>query len=224
MKFENTKVFGLENAIIGMRLPMNLSFEEAYGKIDSDDFQMGEGDMTVALKLINADKSLFSQPNSKFLRMIHVQVCITAPNYWVAEADTYKVGCVRNSSSLMHKGMSRDYTIDDFEIDNVDDIKLELNSGCVKSVEGTYWQTLLNTLNWYRANYVKDKNPDMFRKLRQAIPMSYKYTFMFDTNYAALRSIVQQRKHHRLKEWSVDFINWCRTLPYPQLLDLEPLP
>ena len=34
MKFENTTVTGIENAIIGLRLPMSKSFEDAKSKSD----------------------------------------------------------------------------------------------------------------------------------------------------------------------------------------------
>lgn len=218
MKFENTQVFGLENALVGMRLPMNRSFQEAKDKSDTIGEELGTDDLILCEKLINADKLYNSQPNSKFLRMIHVQVCVTAPAFWFSEADTYKVGVTRNSSSLMHKGVSKEFTLDDFEIDNKDAIKLELDSGNIKSVTGQYWKTTLDSLNWYRAEYLKNKDINVFRALRQAMPMSFLYTSMLDLNYAALRTMIQQRKHHRLKEWREDFINWCKTLPYAKFL------
>ena len=218
MKFENTQVFGIENALIGMRLPMNRSFQEAKDKSDTIGEDLGTNDLVVCEKLINADKLYNSQPNSKFLRMIHVQVCVTAPAYIFHEIDTYKVGVTRNSSSLMHKGVSKEFTLDDFEIDNRDSVRLELDSGNIKTVTGQFWKTTLDSLNWYRAEYLKNKDMNIFRALRQAIPMSFLYTSMLDLNYAALRTMIQQRKYHRLKEWREDFINWCKTLPYAKFL------
>ena len=135
MKFENTEVIGFENAIIGARLPMCKNLEEAKKKSDSDyicagvttkengefkvhqgNFHIGEKDLDLLKRLINADDKI-GQPNSKFLRMIHAQVCITAPTYFMAELDTYKVGTTRNSSSFMHKGTSKPFEIEDFEVD-----------------------------------------------------------------------------------------------------------
>lgn len=52
----------------------------------------------------------------KFMRMITVYCDITAPLYWVAEHDTYKVGTVRNSCSFMHKGVSKPFNIKDFSV------------------------------------------------------------------------------------------------------------
>jgi len=213
MKFENTQVFGIENAMIGMRLPMNRSFQEAKEKSDTVGEELGTDDLVVCEKLINADKLYNSQPNSKFLRMIHVQVCVTAPSFFWQELDTYKVGVTRNSSSLMHKGTSRDFTLDDFEILNRDEIRKEIDAGEIKSVAAQYWKTTIDTLNWYRAEYLKNRDPDIFEAFREAIPMSYLYTSMLDLNYAVLRSMIQQRKYHRLRWWREDFINWCKTLP-----------
>ena len=122
MKFENTKVYGFENAILGMRLPMCKDFTEAKRKVnsDTDDCKpqiLHENDLDLMKRLIKADKNGSGQPNSKFLRMIHVQVAITAPTYFMAELDTYKISTVRNSTSFMHKGVSKPFEIEDFEVD-----------------------------------------------------------------------------------------------------------
>lgn len=147
MRFDNTEVFGFENAILGARLPMCTSLQEAKEKSDSfmcDDnatvkdcekcrfltdkcelgtfdnmYIIGEKDIDLLKRLIKADDKdgASGQPNSKFLRQIHVQVCITAPAYFMAELDTYKIGTTRNSSSFMHKGTSKPFEIEDFEVD-----------------------------------------------------------------------------------------------------------
>ena len=86
MKFEGTTVFGIENALIGMRLPMCKDFEEAKQKRDIE-----QNNVDLCKRLIKADEKGCGQPNSKFLRMMHVQVAVTAPLYWWKEFDTYKV-------------------------------------------------------------------------------------------------------------------------------------
>ena len=37
-------------------------------------------------------------------------------------------------------------------------------------------------------------------------------------SYETLRAMIGQRKNHRLKEWSGDFIAWTKTLPYAEEL------
>jgi len=121
MKVDYTDVVGLEPAVLGVRFPMCKSFEEAKTKSDSyydkGNFIIGSDDMRICKNLVAADNNGGSQPNSKFLRMIHVHVALTAPMYFMAELDTYKVGTTRNSSSFQHKGTSKRFEIEDFEVD-----------------------------------------------------------------------------------------------------------
>lgn len=115
MDFSKTEVWGFEHALRGMRNPL-----ESWDKSDSDyiiedecrTFFIGENDLILAQKLIKAGSE-----HRKFLRQIFVATDITAPSYFMAELDTYKIGIVRNSTSMQHKGTSHRYTIDDFEVD-----------------------------------------------------------------------------------------------------------
>ena len=49
-----------------------------------------------------------------------VCVDITAPLYWWKEFDTYKVGTVANSTSTMHKMLSRPIEMECFDSDDYD--------------------------------------------------------------------------------------------------------
>lgn len=124
MKFEKTEVWGLKHAIRGMRNPLeswsksDTVYGTYWGEIDGhkcfdgDGFCIGKNDLELMQKLINAGSE-----HRKFMRQIFVSVDITASSYFMAELDTYKVGTVRNSTSMQHKGTSHRYTIDDFEVD-----------------------------------------------------------------------------------------------------------
>lgn len=57
----------------------------------------------------------------KFLRQIFVSVDITASLFYYKEFDTYKVGTVANSTSTMHKIMSKEIDYKMFEMDDLDD-------------------------------------------------------------------------------------------------------
>ena len=199
MKFEKTTVHNIQGAIYNMRMPF-LSHNKSDSYIDNDcGFIIGEADMKLAKKLINGGSE-----HSKFLRSIYVNTIITAPQYWIAEQDTYKIGTVRNSSSLMHKGASRDFTLDDFTYDGKSEVEVEA------------LQMLINTINTYRKEYIKTKDYKYFRMIRQLLPMGYNYTYSWSVDYSQLRNIYQQRvKHpHRLKEWTEDFAQWVKSLPY----------
>lgn len=168
---------------------------------------IGNSDMKLAKNLIRAGAS-----DAKFLRQIEVSVDITAPAYWLAELDTYKIATVRNSTSLQHKGMSRDYNLFDFTIDKISLVPKDDNGILCESERDL--QTIIDLINKYRQLYKQTKNYTYFRVMRQLIPMGYNYTITFTTNYAVVRNMYQQRHNHRLTEWSVDFCDWVKNLPY----------
>ena len=227
MKFENTKVWGFENAILGLRLPMCRDLSEAKGKSDSElqwvenengeevqKDQIGEDDMRICKNLIKADTNgNAGQPNSKFLRMIHVQVAITAPLYLFKELDTYKIGTVANSTSTMHKLASTPITLDCFEMDDY----AELDNGFCTDM----WNSLIVWLEGLRQKYNETKDKRYWKELIRLLPESWLQTRMFDCNYATLRNIYRWRKNHRLAEWSIAFKDWIEQLPYAKELICE---
>lgn len=110
MKIERVQVYNIPNALYGMRNPL-----ESWSKSDSTyingAFSVGKKDKELAQKLIKAGAE-----HRKFLRQIFVSMNITAPMYWMAEFDTYKIGIVRDSTSFQHKGTSKEFEIEDFEV------------------------------------------------------------------------------------------------------------
>lgn len=195
MKFENTKVYNIARAVYSARNPMN-SWAKSDSDLDKD--ILGISDLTLAQKLIKAGSE-----HRKFMRQIFVSVDITAPAYFMAELDTYKIGITRNSSSFMHKGTSRPFELSDFEIDDSND-----NWNCVS------WKNIIQTLNLVREKYLETKDNKYFRLLRQLLPNGYLYHSTITMNYENILNMIHQRKNHRLVEWSDKFINWAKSLPY----------
>lgn len=233
MKFENTEVFNFEGALRGMRNPKNSwnKSDSYYGnnEVGLESYVIGPNDLQLAQTLIRAGSE-----HRKFMRQIFVSVDITAPQYFWAELDTYKVGTVRNSTSMQHKGVSHKYTIDDFEVDeNVKEVlrvkekeKLPLvyryDTSENKELFETcwYWKQTLNDLNILRDKYLETKDYKYFRMIRQLMPMGYLYKSTVTMDYENLLAICSkgQRRFHKLTEWSKSFIDWARTLPYAQEL------
>lgn len=118
MRFEDTSVYNIYNAILGARNPKNSwnksdsIFKGYNGKIENT--EIGENDLKLAQTLIKAGSE-----HRKFMRQIFVSVDITAPLFWWKEFDTYKVGTVSNSCSTMHKLASTPITLDCFETDDL---------------------------------------------------------------------------------------------------------
>ena len=218
MKFEDTKVWGFLNAAIGMRLPMSKDYRDALSKIDSKLFDVvGEKDLALMQKLLKEDKLGGGQPNGKFMRMIHVQVAITAPLCWWEEFDTYKVGTTANSTSTMHK-------IQSYPIDKTCFEENPLTGMCAVS------QNTIDELELTRKMVNCESSADMVRKsnwydLIYNLPDSWLQTRMVDLDYATIRNMAIWRRTHKQNCWSgIDnpdmdnFIKWARELPYSKEL------
>ena len=195
IKVSNVKVYNFENAIIGMRNPMN-----SWDKSDSQGDILGKEDIKLAQKLIHA-----GSPNDKFLRQMLCSMQITAPIYWWKEMDTYKVATVANSTSTMHKIHSKPFELSDFSFDD-NPIFKNTEKNLIKMLEELR-QLYLSTRNQQNVD-----NP-YWRALIQLLPESYNQTRMWTANYSTLREIYKWRQDHKLSEWR-DFCKEILKLPY----------
>ncbi|MGN0302496.1 MAG: hypothetical protein ACI4BI_06470, partial [Anaerotardibacter sp.] len=101
IKFEHVKTYNWIDAIRGMRNSWNswngMDSREYYDK-DREKFitEIGTADKKLMMNLVKAGSD-----HAKYMRMILVSVDIIAPEYLWKEFDTYKVGTVANSTSMM---------------------------------------------------------------------------------------------------------------------------
>lgn len=231
IKIENTMVTGWEPAIRGARNPMNsweksdsLFFEyydetdntavchdicKHMSKIDTwsesiswteHGVKIGPNDLKLLTNLAKAGSD-----EAKFRRMIVVYLDVTAPMYWWKEADTHKVGTVRNSCSTMHKIHAKEFTLEDFSVER-------LGLGYKATMEGT-----ISALNAARRAFLETKSKDIWYHLIQLLPSSYNQRATLMLNYEVLANMYHARKNHKLDEWR-DFCKWIETLPYAKEL------
>lgn len=227
MKFELIEVSGMTGALFGMRLPMNKNLEEAVKKTDSfwvgNNVHIENTDKELCKKLINGDTvSGHGQPNSKFLRMIHAQICVTAPLYFFKEMDTYKVGTTSNSTSTMHRLANYPITKDCFEMDDFEDFCFETTEGDPVMIYDSkvQWQLEIAGLEQLRLMYLKTKDKKYWKELIRKLPESWLQTRMLDVDYQTLRNIYFWRKNHKLTEWH-SFCDFIKTLPESWLITGE---
>lgn len=265
MKFENTQVWGFDHALRGMRNPKeswdkNDSYESTYANArfsydwDVEKYQkiflryqgnnavlfdIGPNDMKLAQALIRGGTE-----HRKFLRQIFVSVDITAPLYWWKEFDTYKVGTVANSTSTMHKLMSKPITRESFEMDDFcGDLNIRIDKDTEWKVEHfadaliTHFEEMRKDyLRWTEATklptgdtewleHCEEMRHAIWKELIRWLPESWLQTRTVTLNYENLLAICSksQRRFHKLNEWSgkdnpelPNFIAWARTLPYAQ--------
>ena len=116
-----------------------------------------------------------SNGEEKFLRMIQIWADVTAPRFWWAEFDTYKVGTVALSESTMHTLGKRPLTPEDFET----------------PIEPDYLDTLNSAL---RSDNAIEFNKGM-------LPEGFLQRRIVNFNYAVLANMIRQRSKHNLPQW-----------------------
>ena len=198
---EKTEVFGWDAAIRGMRNSFN-SWDKSDSKYNQQTgkFEVGPDDLTLMDRLSRSGPS-----HAKFLRYINVTFDVTAPRYWWAEMDTYKVGTVRNSCSTMHKVQAKEFVREDFSVEH-------LNEESLKTLD-----ILIKTLNDARNRFNSEKNKDDWWQMIQLLPASLNQKATIQLNYQVLQGIYFTRKDHRLDEWHT-FCDWIKNLPYSSLI------
>lgn len=194
----------------GMRNPKNSwdRMDSYVTHIQDDDtletakfeFFMGDNDYDLAKRLRNG-----GPVHAKYRRMIPVFVTIVAPLYWWKEFDTYKVGTVANSCSTMHKIAEKEFTLEDFSHEHLQEPMLEI------------LKHTIHGLNDSRDAYLYSKDKLMWWQMIQLLPSSYNQKRTVMLNYEVLANIYQSRKDHKLDEWHT-FCHWIEELPYSELI------
>lgn len=216
IKIENMDYYGFDAAIRGMRNPLN-SWDKSDSETDAFGcVNIGENDAALMMKLVKAGSD-----HRKFMRMITVTADITAPLYWWKEFDTYKVGTVRNSCSTMHTIHKRDFTIDDFSQEWLEDMDTCVIPYCdgIKYIVNAKFalQRTIHALNCLRENYIGTKDKKYWYQIIQLLPSSYNQRATVLMNYEVLRNMYHARKNHKLNEWH-SFCAWVEGLPMSELI------
>lgn len=234
LKIENTEVVGFEAAIRGMRNPMNSwdksdsgwdahippiilrnqvdweQWAEQYKAVQYSDeytYDIGPNDRDLMVRLRNAGTD-----HRKFMRMIVVYLDITAPLYWWKEFDTYKVGTVANSCSTMHKIHAKEFDVNDFSHEHVEEL-----TGDDYNMSYDFLLRTVDILNYYRKKFLETNVKTYWWQLIQLLPSSYNQKRTVMLNYEVLANIYKSRRNHKLDEWHT-FCDSIERLPYSELI------
>ncbi|MBQ7300778.1 MAG: hypothetical protein IJW77_13160 [Clostridia bacterium] len=200
LKTERVSVMNFENALRGMRNPMN-SWEKSDSYYDADgNYIVGEADLSLASRLARSGSD-----HRKYLRQIFVSVDITAPLYWWKEFDTYKVATVANSTSTMHKIHAKPFSRTDFSTDHMDAETL------------AQFDCVIAYLEVLRNKYMENRDKRYWYDMIQFLPSSYDQMRTVTLNYETLTNIYYARRNHKLDEWHT-FCDMIRALPYADAL------
>lgn len=188
---EHIETFNFEGAMRGMRNPMN-----SWHKADTSGQSIGQNDLDLLLRLTKAGTD-----HRKVLRQMMVSMDITAPLYWWKEADQYRIGVTTNSCSTMHKIQSKEFTLDDFSHDQMNEKAVEMLRVVVA------WMEEL------RKQYLATKDKRYWYSMIQLLPSSYNQKRTVTLNYEVLLNMYFARRRHKLQEWR-DFCDAVMELPY----------
>ena len=225
LKIENTEVTGWEAAIRGMRNPMNswkksdsrscgtcgdcdicIDYDNCPFDHDGHKFVIGPNDLDLMARLRNSGTD-----HRKFMRMITVYIDILAPLYWWKEFDTYKVGTVANSCSTMHKIAAKEFTLEDFSCEHLENSWLAHLKETIKLLNEAR-----DAYHWCNT----DAKKEWWWQMIQLLPSSYNQKRTVMLNYEVLANIYKSRRNHKLDEWHI-FCDWIESLPYSELITGE---
>ena len=188
----NVEIHGLERAIRTAKYPKAV-------KIDELNSELTKGIKACA----NCNTG---EGHDNFLKGIIVQFDLTFSNKAWVELQRYHFIDFVSSQSTMHKIT-----------------KFDIKQQCNRYVDPRIIDIVQDKINEYnRLNEFNKTNG--FNKERQAmldeiyleilynVPSGFELTAGMTTNYQQLKTIYQQRRHHKLPDWQV-FCDWCETLP-----------
>ena len=159
MKIQILEECGINSALLGLSLSYNQPIEKM---------------PAVAKKLCS--KKAVDSGELKFLEMMMVWLDVTAPRYWWAETDTYRVGVTKQSESTMHTLTKKPLEQSDF----------------IEPIPETHLYYLNGLISNRRLIKAKQNLPEGF--LQRRIVM---------TSYKVLLHIIKQRYNHKLEEWQI---------------------
>lgn len=176
IKIEKFSTYGWEEAIRGMRNPMNSwdKSDSRFNFIETHVDELGEFDLKNGVELGENDLALMKRlrkagtDHRKYLRFIDVYVDINAPLYWWKEFKTYRKDrkfldeenfydyddydieefIEMNSCSTIHKIHSKEFTLDDFSWDHL------INLGPMADSFSSLHHTI-STLNFWRNRFIE---------------------------------------------------------------------
>ena len=214
LKVINIKIYNWEGALRGMRNPLNSwHLSDTFTNECEEDLindlgisypRIGPNDYSLMKKLAKAGSD-----HRKYLRQIFISMDITAPRFFWAEFDTYKIGTVANSTSTMHKIHSKEFTRDDFSVETCDDM-----------TTGMVVDAIIGQLNILRNKFNETKDKKYWRQMIELLPSSYNQLRTVTLNYEVAINMYKARRHHKLTEWHT----LCDTLekfPYSEFITLN---
>ena len=192
-KIENTYLYGIFNAYRASGNPMRVKIEQP------DNAELLK-DKERAKKLAGAR---LGTGHDNFLNGIIVQFDLYAPLYMWKQIQRYHWMDFISSQSTMHC-LTKFKNIKEHCVSDVDHLIL------------TRYQELLDSYNNLEETNT-DTAKELWRKLVASLPSGFVLGATMTTNFRQLKTIYEQRKYHKLKEWR-EFCKWIESIDSNQLI------
>lgn len=180
----NVEVYGLEQSIKASKYPMAVDVNKCSTDIT---------ERTISLGSVPTGTG-----HDNFLKGIIVQFDLTMTVKMSVELERYHFIDFISSQSTMHR-------ITKFDLDRAY-IKY-VDKRCIDIMKEKVAE--YNSMNMDEGEQKKEK----YLEILYSNPCGMQLTARMTTNYQSLKTIYQQRRHHRLPEWQI-FCDWCESLPH----------
>ncbi|MGL5803140.1 MAG: hypothetical protein ACRCX7_11200 [Cetobacterium sp.] len=203
----NYEIFGMDRAVKASGLPM---------AVDSSKITYSDKRANV----LGAARA--GSGHDCFLKGIIVEARVKYPLYWTKQFQRYHFADIVSSQSTMHR-------VTKFNLKNqcnewVDPIIIQVIERKVyhynimeqEKVDYLYisdfeWMKECDTQT-YPAAVEKVTKKDLFMQIISCLPSGFEMEMEIVTNYLQLKTILEQRKYHKLPDWRV-FCDWIESLP-----------
>lgn len=186
IKVRNVRVYGLAESVMASSYPMSTDIPSMTFR------ELTEKDEARAEKL---GEVAAGTGHDCYLKGIVVQADFSFPQYIWQQAKRYHWFDFVSSQSTMHKI-----------------IKMDIEGGCNPYVD----KRVIAVVEEYIALYNESKDPkakiEYFHYIVANIPSGFILTARITTNYLQLKTMYNQRKHHKMKDWK-EFCQFCDSLP-----------
>lgn len=201
-KITNSEIYGINKSIIASGNAMRTELDA-----NTIPRNYSQEDLSHFRRACNLGNTNVGEGHDNFLNGIIVQFDIYAPLYMWKQLQRYHFLDFISSQSTMHKLT-----------------KFNIKEQCVKDTDPIIlerYQTLLDNYNDNKGMTISvDEDKKKWRTLVASLPCGFVLGATMTTNYRQLKTIYNQRKNHKLKEWK-EFCNWCESLPYFKELCLK---
>ena len=188
IKVTNINIYGLDWSVKASALAKIRSLDELYARTEL--FTEDED-----LNSLKRAKSLGNAPQGSghdcFLKGITVQATFHFPQWMWQQAKRYHWFDIVTSTSTMH-------CITEFDLD-------EMCDDYVTPYIKEYLRELVKV-------YKETKDEEVYQRIISNIPSGLILPAAVTTNYMQLKTMYNQRKHHKMKGWR-EFCEWCECLP-----------